>query len=66
MVFHPGDFMSVTEVARVLACSRKHVYYLIARGIIPAVRFGALVRVHRETLQTTLTNLLNAVEGREP
>jgi len=43
------------DVARLLGCSRRHVYHLVERGRIPApVRFGTLVRWPCSTIDAWL------------
>lgn len=40
------------DLARLLGCSRRHVYHLVERGRIPApVRFGTLVRWSRPAIE---------------
>lgn len=38
------DVMTAADIARVLQCSDKHVYDLGARGVIPRIKVGRLVR----------------------
>ena len=44
---HRGEFVSPEEIAKRIGCSMGSVYRYIARGEIPCVRFGRLVRVPR-------------------
>lgn len=44
------DWLSPTEVAAVLSCSRDSVLRAIARGDLAALRYGRLVRISRDDL----------------
>lgn len=46
--------LTVPETARVLRISRNLAYTLIARGEIPAIRFGRVIRVPRAALERRL------------
>ena len=47
--------LDVQAVARMLACSPRHVYRLCDRGSMPSpVRLGALVRWHRHVIEKWL------------
>ena len=46
--------MTVSEAAEFLGISRAFAYELVARGEIPAVRFGRRVVVPRRALETLL------------
>jgi excisionase family DNA binding protein len=43
--------LKVSEAARILRISRNLTYELIARGEIPCVRFGRVIRVPRQGLE---------------
>ena len=47
---------SVEEVAQLLGLSRSAVYEAIARGDIPALRFGRRIVIARHALDQLLTN----------
>ena len=44
------DLCTVSEVRAYLQISRNAVYDLVARGVIPSVRFGRLIRVPKVSL----------------
>ena len=46
--------VTVSEAAEFLGISRAFAYELVARGVIPAVRFGRRVVVPRKALETLL------------
>lgn len=43
--------LSVTQVAAFWNCSRKHVYNLVERGALPAIRIGDLIRFRAEDIE---------------
>ncbi len=43
--------LTVPEAARLLRISRNLAYELVARGELPAVRFGRVIRVPRSALE---------------
>jgi len=48
------EWLTLTEVQRVLELGRTKTYELVARGEIPAVRIGRVLRVNREELDRWL------------
>lgn len=46
--------LTVPEVAKLLRIGRNHAYELVARGEIPSVRLGRLIRVPRAELEGRL------------
>ena len=48
--------MTVPEAAKLLRISRNLAYELVARGEIPAIRLGRVIRVPRSTLEQWLTD----------
>lgn len=49
------ELLTVTEAARLLRIGRNTAYSLVARGVIPHVRLGHLIRVPRASLEGWLT-----------
>jgi excisionase family DNA binding protein len=47
--------LTVPETAKLLRISRNLAYELVARGQIPAIRLGRVIRVPRSTLEHWLT-----------
>jgi excisionase family DNA binding protein len=43
--------LSVAQVAASWGCSKKHVYNLVNRGELPAIRIGDLYRFRREDIE---------------
>jgi excisionase family DNA binding protein len=41
------------EVAQFLRMTRNHVYGLVSSGVLPALRFGKLIRIPKTALLTT-------------
>lgn len=48
--------LKVAEVAEILQTRKIQVYELIRRGVIPAVRFGRLVRVPEDQFRAWLAS----------
>jgi len=48
------EWLTLAEVQRVLGLGRTKTYELVARGEIPAVRIGRVLRVNREELDRWL------------
>ena len=48
--------MTVPEAAKLLRISRNLAYELVARGEIPAIRLGRVIRVPRGTLEQWLAD----------
>lgn len=44
------DVLTVQQVAEVLQCSDKHVYGLAAKGALPRIKVGRLVRIPKRGL----------------
>jgi len=55
--------LTVPEAARVLRIGRNLAYDLVARGEIPAVRFGRAIRVPRTALERLIEAAADATEG---
>lgn len=49
--------LRVSEVAELLSLSITHTYELVAEGVIPSIRLGKSIRVHREDLNAALERL---------
>lgn len=49
-----NEWLTLTEVQRVLSLGRTKTYQLVATGEIPAVRIGRVLRVNREELGSWL------------
>jgi len=50
------DFLTVAELADLWRCTAKHIYNLVDRGDLPAVRIGARVIVSKSAAQTFAEN----------
>lgn len=58
-------FLTVEDVAALLACSRRHVYRLRDSGLLPApAKLGALVRWSRHAIETWIRGGCPRVESR--
>ena len=51
---HPGDnpLLTYQEAAKVLQVTDRTVWQLVKDGVLPAVRFGRIVRIDPEDLKT--------------
>ncbi len=50
----PPTYLTPAEVAHLLACSDDTVHRAVARGDLPAVRYGRMVRIERAGLEAFL------------
>jgi excisionase family DNA binding protein len=48
--YKAGDFIEPKEVAEILCVTKAHVYNLIKRGKLKAVKPGRVVRIYRSSL----------------
>ncbi len=48
---HPEPYVSVPELAAYWGVSQRAVYYLIAKGALPALRIGRTLRVPTDVAQ---------------
>lgn len=48
------ELLTVPETARLLRISRNLAYELVARGELPAVRLGRVIRIPRHELQVRI------------
>ncbi len=55
--------LTVPEAAKLLRIGRNLAYELVARGEIPSIRFGRLIRVPRAALEAQLRADSDANEG---
>ena len=46
----PQELLTVLDLVRILRFEKKHVYRIILRGELPAIRFGREIRVRPEVL----------------
>ena len=46
--------LTVPEAAKLLRIGRNHAYQLVARGEIPSVRLGRLIRIPRAALEARI------------
>ena len=58
--------LTVTETARLLRISRNLAYELVARGELPAVRLGRVIRVPRFALESWLAREAGLPEHASP
>ena len=58
--------LTVSEAARVLRISRNLAYELVARGELPAVRLGRIIRVPRFGLESWITRQAGLPEAPPP
>lgn len=62
-----ATLLTVPEAAKLLRISRNLAYDLVARGEIPAVRLGRVIRVPRASLEEWLTqHAATATSGEVP
>jgi excisionase family DNA binding protein len=59
-------FYRVSEVGDLLSCSKSTAYALVARGAIPSVRIGGLLRVHRDVFGELAREALNSAARTQP
>jgi excisionase family DNA binding protein len=52
--------LTVPEAARLLRISRNLAYELVAKGELPAVRFGRVIRVPRRSLEDWITRQIGS------
>lgn len=62
----PTSYLSTADVATVLGCSHDSVLRAIARGDLPAFRYGRLVRVAQADLDAFLTTHTSSRTRRRP
>lgn len=53
---HAAELLTVVEVAGMLRISRNLAYDLVARGEMPAIRFGRTIRIYRPALTAWLAD----------
>lgn len=50
-ITHIRPRLSVAKLAEAWGCSRQHIYTLIERGDLPALRIGSLIRIRPEDVE---------------